>query len=406
VTHLNGETPEQNAARPYYEAEGVTLHHGDCVEVMAALPEASVDAVACDPPYELGFMGKSWDAAGVAFRVETWAEALRVLKAGGHLVAFGGTRTHHRLMVAIEDAGFEVRDTLCWLYGSGFPKSLNIGDGWGTALKPAWEPIVLARKPLAGTVAANVQQFGTGALNIDAGRIGMDDVTINTFDDGAKPFGGGAGHPYTSRQSVGRWPANVALDPEAAALLDAQVGESTSTGGQSSLGAFRDGDVYGAGRNERWKADPGFGDTGGPSRFFYVAKASRAEREFGLWDLPPQQRADSDARNDDAPGSNNPRLRTAARRNDHPTVKPLALMRWLVGLVLPPGGTVLDPFVGSGTTGMAVLDRDGVFIGIDQDAHYLEIARRRIARRHLLAEPEQEADTEHSGQSVMALEAD
>ena len=444
---------------------------GDCVEVMAAMPEASVDAVVCDPPYGLGFMGREWDtfspeyveretsargrqkpikgrhsaregaawsagrydrALGASRRFQGWseswaAEALRVLKPGGHLVAFGGTRTFHRLTCGIEDAGFEIRDEVGdlalhgWIFGSGFPKSRDQGkdtdallartyadhrflhdgfpefEGLGTTLKPSWEPIVLARKPLDGTIARNVLAHGTGALNIDATRIGMSGADRAEAENKNRHADFGSGPRENAVYGVderdrgeggnwspaGRWPANVVLDEQAAALLDAQVGESVSTGGQSSLGAFRNGDVYGAGRDERWQADPGYGDRGGPSRFFYTAKASRSEREAGLDGLEPQQRADG-KRNDGAPGSNNPRLRTSERRNDHPTVKPLDLMQWLVRLVTPPGGTVLDPFLGSGTTGMAALDEGFDFIGIDQEAHYVEMARQRIEHRHLL----------------------
>jgi SAM-dependent methyltransferase len=167
----------------FHEGEQVTLYHGNCIEVMKNLPENSVDSIVTDPPYELGFMGKSWDSSGVAFNVEVWKEALRVLKPGGHLIAFSGSRTYHRMAVAIEDAGFEIRDQIMWLYGSGFPKSMNIGktlsdwQGWGTALKPAHEPMVLARKPLIGTVAANVLEYGTGGLNIDGTRVGTEGGT-------------------------------------------------------------------------------------------------------------------------------------------------------------------------------------------------------------------------------------
>lgn len=403
-----------------------TLHLGDCREVMASMPEASVDAIVCDPPYGLEFMGKGWDhgVPGIPF----WTEALRVLKPGGHLLAFGGTRTHHRLACAIEDAGFEVRDCLMWLYGSGFPKSLDVSkaidrqrddseevyrvtawvreardaagignaeidaafgfngmaghwtsstsqpavptldqvpklldvlgdpevpeeirrllldlngrkgepgeawfrrevlgtravpighafagatyggdssstetndtapateaaqtwDGWGTALKPAWEPIIMARKPLVGTVAANVLEHGTGAINVNGCRIEGD---------------------------AGRWPANVLLDPEAAAMLDEQSGES---------------------------------------RFFYTAKTSSSERHG----------------NDGANGT--------ATKNDHPTVKPVDLMAYLVKLVTPPDGTVLDPFMGSGSTGIAALRLGFEFVGIEREENYLKIAEARV----------------------------
>lgn len=415
----------------------VTLLLGDCIEVMRTLPDASVDAIVTDPPYELGFMGKSWDASGIANSVPLWREALRVLKPGGHLAAFGGTRTYHRMACAVEDAGFEVRDSLAWLYGSGFPKSLNVSkaidraagaerervpatgglhananlnddgwanitaisplqdspiavtdaardwDGWGTALKPAYEPIVLARKPLGGsTVASNVLQHGTGALNIDATRIVGDykwRASDSHPDNGSSFQGGSFGD---GPNAAGRWPANVLLDEEAAAMLDAQTGERRAGGNLTGTEPSRPFDVtYGEmdGRRE-WSS---YGDSGGASRFFYTAKASRSEREAGV-EVEPERRVDSESRDDDAPGSNNPRLRTSARANTHPTVKPVDLMRWLCRLVTPPGGLILDPFLGSGTTAMAALDEGFRCIGIERDERYMAIARDRIEHRHLL----------------------
>ena len=422
---------------PYYERAGVTLYRGDCRDVLASMDECSIDAIVTDPPYGIGFMGKGWDNAGVAYDVKTWAAALRVLKPGGYLVAFGAPRTHHRLTVAIEDAGFEIRDVLMWLFGSGFPKSLDVskaidkaagaereivgsklgqpgysvannakneraaygrfeGDetaitapateaaatwaGWGTALKPAYEPIVLARKPLRGTVAANVGAYGTGGLNIDGCRIGDEPITQHGRGDSlnvamenpnyAEPAG---------RAWSGRWPANVLLDTEAAQVLDLQSGQLTSGSGEPfnrNADKFRNTYSTFEGR----PAEQGFyGDTGGASRFFYTAKTSRSEREFGLDDMEPTRR--SDGRKTE---HNVPNLRTNERRNDHPTVKPVDLMRWLCRLVTPPNGVVLDPFLGSGSTGMAALDEGFRFIGVDLDAHYLDIAKSRITRRHLI----------------------
>jgi DNA modification methylase len=332
------------------------LHHGDCLEVMRTLGDASVDAVVCDPPYGLSFMGKRWDYDVPT--VEVWAECLRVLKPGGHLLAFAGTRTQHRMAVRIEDAGFEIRDMIAWVYGSGFPKSHNLeGDwqGWGTALKPALEPITMARKPLEGTVAANVLQHGTGALNVDGCRVqGEPSPSVERRTHAAPGASTGAtGWDTPARpasyneqrpgEQLGRWPANLIHDGS-----DEVVGlfpESKSTGGQSSLGAFRNGDVYGKGRDERWGDDPGYGDSGSAARFFYTAKASRQDREDG---------------------------------NTHPTVKPTDLMRYLCRLVTPPGGIVLDPFMGSGSTGKAALLEGFGFIGIEREATYHAIAQRRI----------------------------
>jgi DNA modification methylase len=395
------------------------IHHGDLFDVLPTLEADSIDACVTDPPYELGFMGKHWDASGVAYNVETWRQVMRVLKPGGYLLAFGGTRTYHRMACAIEDAGFEIRDSLQWLYGSGFPKSLDVSkamdaaagaerqiirtstsgmspkaggaynfngrdvangvplsesysitvpatdlakqwQGWGTALKPACEPICMARKPLRGTVAANVARYGTGAINVDACRIGDEQTTTKSMTH----HYGGAGSAQKMREQgfrpyrvdnreypetlnpPGRWPANVLLDEDAAAMLDEQTGELTSgdrqAGDYSRLGY------------QGWDRGPMpavAGDSGGASRFYYVAKPSREERDYGLRD----------------------------KRSTHPTVKPVELMRWLVKLVTPIDGIVLDPFTGSGTTGMACRYESRRFVGIEREAEYHQIAEARIA---------------------------
>jgi DNA modification methylase len=555
------------------------IHHGDLFDILPRLPESSIDACVTDPPYGLGFMAKEWDVPGgigafpMRRRVETdavntgasrqggrqrsgadfqkrqmrdaqkfeadaerWAlEVFRVLKPGAHLVSFGGTRMFHRMTAGIEDAGFEVRDCLSWLYGQGFPKSLNLPNGLGTALKPSWEPIILARKPTDGTVAANVEKHGTAALNIDACRIGGEERTydLTMVPGGFETTGGGRNVKSGEKTVTGRWPANVVLDEEAAALLDEQSGELTSgdpcgikAGGQKNcFGVFAGGIPV-----------TGFGDSGGASRFYYVAKPSREERDYGCWDLPSLSSFDTVLRDPSSAGANNPRagagrmamLNTSeivyndplwvnavlarrlqaatdssrpkvigasttqcsdgsawsmcwcgspstdpfhpvvrsiietetssitpsrisnssrrphtngcmaaafgvmaaggnlaayaefqspwarligtsrkkdgrstedvnlatsiaswltsapekpanVRRNGHPTVKPVELMRWLVRLVTPPGGTVLDPFTGSGTTGMACRYELREFIGIEKEADYVQIAERRIA---------------------------
>lgn len=331
--------------------------YGDCRDVMRSLEAESVDAIVSDPPYGLSFMGKEWDH-GVP-GVEFWTEALRVAKPGAHLVAFGGTRTYHRLAVAIEDAGWEVRDCLSWLYGSGFPKSKNLDGerkGWGTALKPAWEPIILARKPLTGTVAANVTQYGTGAINVDGCRIGKDVVATRHTRSNGENRGHWAGNTSTGEVSLhaGRWPANVCLDEDAAALL------------------------------------------GEPSRFFYRAKVSRREREAGLDGMPKASRDEQSAwireckvcgdRFTDGstgkPKCGHDDIGWAApskAANNHPTVKPIALMRWLCRLVTPSGGLILDPFNGSGSTGCAAVLEGFRYLGAELEPEYVEIARRRIA---------------------------
>ena len=388
---------------------------GDCVEQMKTLEANSVDAIVTDPPYGLEFMGKAWDGFGTPLGFQTWSEqwareAYRVLKPGGHLLAFGGTRMYHRLAAGIEDAGFEIRDTLMWLYGSGFPKSLDVSkaidkaaganreivgskigmpgysltdgkgglygggfgangrgegecritapsteaakkwQGWGTALKPAVEPIVLARKPLIGTVAENVLTHGTGALNIDASRIGTDD----RFGGGAKGSSGfAAGYEsegWVAGSALGRWPANILLDEEAAAMLDEQSGDVGGGFGIRGRGGvtYANGNGFANTLNEVGQ-QVGYGDTGGASRFFYVAKASRSERNDGLG------------------------------RNIHPTVKPVDLMCYLIRLVTPKGGTVLDPFMGSGTTAVAAIQEGADWIGCEREPEYVAIILARIA---------------------------
>ncbi len=402
--------------------------HGDCLEVIPTMEADSIDAIITDPPYGLSFMGKAWDhgVPGVPF----WAEALRVAKPGAHLLAFGGTRTFHRLTVAIEDAGWEIRDSLSWLYGSGFPKSLDVSkaidkaagvqpiggrppslgmannpqwnalnrqlimpptvtdaarqwEGWGTALKPAWEPIIMARKPLTGTVAANVQEHGTGAINVDVCRIEASGRPHRVCHGEARPSGiygdGAAGSHAEGVTNEGRWPANVVLDEEAGAMLDAMTGEvgaAAPASGPTRSGYNVSGSLAGY-RNGTDKPASFHNDTGGASRFFYCAKASRSERDAGLDAVEHRQR--DEGRKEGNPGGDNPRNRGVhAVANSHPTVKPIALMRWLCRLVTPPNGLILDPFTGSGSTGCAALAEGFRFIGIEKEPEYAEIARRRL----------------------------
>lgn len=359
------------------------LRHGDCREIIATLDDNSIDAIVTDPPYELGFMGKKWDNTGIAYDVQLWTQCLRVLKPGGHLLAFGGTRTYHRMASAIEDAGFEIRDSIHWIYGSGFPKSHNVSkgidkaagalaheskgfsvagrtdknlpnpqvkgcippapatdaarewEGWGTALKPAHEPIVMARKPLIGTVAANVLQHGTGALNIDGARIGRVAGDVSIAGKRTATFGtqetqsGGDGSGGWKQNDEGRWPANVITDGS----IDTE-----------------------------WV------------RYFYCAKPSRAERDAGLEILPLSARPTMGQGIGGQPDQS-----LANNKNFHPTVKPIALMRYLVRLVTPPGGTVLEPFAGSGTTLAAAILEGFNAIGCELTADYLPIIEGRIA---------------------------
>lgn len=352
---------------------------GDCRESMAALPAESVDAVVCDPPYELGFMGKSWDASGIAYDLEVWRQALRVLKPGGYLLAFGGTRTYHRMTVAIEDAGFSIRDCIGWQYGSGFPKSLNLGGGWGTALKPAWEPIVVARAPFPGTVAGNVLKHGTGAMNIDGCRVGTEGGgTVCTNRDEA---GKCRGHNNAGRSTAGetfhgpdthggRWPANVLLS------CSPDCDDDTHAPGCPCAAL----DAQQEGTSRYFNRLPIEADDLVP--FFYAAKASRSEREAGCDALPARTGAEAVEREEGSAGTQSPRAgagRTAASvRNHHPTVKPAAVMAWCIRLVTPPGGLVLDPFMGSGTTGIAAVREKMRFIGCELSPEYAEIARARI----------------------------
>lgn len=462
---------------PYYPGTRAVVYNEDCLRMMRFFADNSVDAIVTDPPYGLGFMGKAWDDLPPG---EEWArECLRVLKPGGHLVAFGGSRTWHRLAVAVEDAGFEIRDSIAWLYGSGFPKSMDVSkaidaqgargseavallktelrrvfdasgmtlaelnercgfeasgylrtsstwaslfptpgrwtrmreviggadqlgdrfraaerkvvgkaawdnsanhfvpgedhkprvhlditapateaaqqwEGWGTALKPAFEPIVVGRKPLSGTVAANVQEHGTGALNIDACRVNTHSVgpgtTPRSSVNGQRSSMAGAMDRVEYDATKGRWPTNVVLDESQAAELDAQTGITTSgtqtkPTGKSGIWSTQQGQA---------PAGPQYGDTGGASRFFpvfrYQAKASAKERP----------------RDPEGKG--------------HPTVKPLELMRWLVRLVTPTSGVVLDPFAGSGTTVEAALLEGFHCVAIEREADYLPLIFQRLAR--------------------------
>jgi len=319
---------------------------GDCRDSMRAMDAESIDAIVSDPPYGLSFMGKGWDH-GVPGQ-DFWIEALRVAKPGAHLLAFGGTRTFHRLVVAIEDAGWEIRDCLMWVYGSGFPKSLNIGGGWGTALKPAYEPIIMARKPFTSTVAANVLRHGTGAINVDGCRVGTDSTIVQRREASAALGYHGHGSmpsrtgPSRTGSESGRWPANFLHDG----------------------------------------SDEVTGLMGDAARFFYCAKASKADRDEGCDGLNVKKRTDG-RESEHHTGH----LRTTERSNHHPTVKPTDLMRYLCRLVTPLGGTVLDPFMGSGSTGKAATLEGFGFVGCELQPDYLVIAEARIQHAEGEVEP-------------------
>lgn len=471
----------------------VTVRHGDALHVLTELPDASVDSVVTDPPYEIGFMAKSWDNAGIAFDPDLWRQALRVLKPGGHLLAFGATRTYHRMAVAIEDAGFEIRDSIHWIYGTGFPKSLDVAkaidkaagaerevvgphpyahlnkyrtqvntygqatrnvdltapatddartwDGWGTALKPSHEPIVLARKPLEGTVAANVLAHGTGALNIDGARVGTAGGTRGTVFPHAptvNAFGPNLnGNKKPEPTGKGRWPTNLVFTHDAACTptgtrtvasnkpvtwkRTADEADLTPTSwqlGPAGAGDVRTayGDPDGTETVDAFDCVPGcpvaavddqsgLGEKGGASRFFnradytvddqpflYVPKPARKERNAGLDGMPERVKPFTDANDytDDGyrEGSVKDRFTTRPAANNHPTVKPVALMRHLVRLVTPPGGTVLDPFAGSGTTLVAAVLEGVNVIGVELTEEYLPIIAGRVSWAR-----EQHADT-------------
>jgi site-specific DNA-methyltransferase (adenine-specific) len=402
----------------------VQVLHGDCRSELELLPDNSVDSIVTDPPYELGFMGKSWDASGIAYDQRVWVQCLRVLKPGGHMLAFSGSRTYHRMACAIEDAGFQIRDQIMWVYGSGFPKSLNISkamdkaagaerengklkwkggtqlgvinddswkpkdvyesqpttddakewDGWGTALKPAHEPIVLARKPLDGTVANNVLTHGTGGINIDGCRVG----------EGAKkwvtPRGGiwSTDSESTSElvdNPLGRFPANFIHDGSDEVLeLFPETNKPSGIASGATRGKLGTQGRFGSATGENMGESKFYGDIGSAARFFYCAKASKKDRNEGL-DGFAEKRPDERT----ATGMGTFQEKGVAKQaNHHPTVKPTELMRYLCRLITPPNGTVLDPFTGSGSTGKAAVLEGFNFIGIEQSAEYVEIAKARI----------------------------
>lgn len=363
-----------------------TLIHGDCTQRLTELPADSVDSVVTDPPYELGFMGKQWDATGVSNNPETWAEVLRVLKPGGHLLAFGGTRTYHRMVCAIEDAGFEIRDSVHWIYGTGLPKSLNVAkainkadghatnstqwEGWGTTTKPGHEPITLARKPLEGTVARNVLTYGTGALNIDGCRVATGQSEIANTTHGRWPTNLVFTHNHDCVTTENNTATGTGTQPHCSpncpvADLDTQGGILKSGKGAVLSGSGRDGPkqrrVFGAESRPPGTECVTYGDTGTASRYFPTSR----------WD--PQ--IDIQFRYTAKPSHSERHL--AGVENAHPTVKPVALMRWLVRLVTPPGGVVLDPFAGSGTTMIAALIEGFDTIGVELTDEYIQLINAR-----------------------------
>ncbi len=392
-------TADAPAIAPCAIVGDASLYQADCRDVLRSLPDNSIDSIVTDPPYALvsivkrfgksgsapakgneayqrasaGFMGKSWDTGEVAFSEEFWRECLRVLKPGGHVVAFSGTRTYHRMTVAIEDAGFEIRDQLGWLYGSGFPKSHNQKDdweGWGTALKPAWEPIALARKPLDGTVAANLAKWGVGAINVDGCRVGTEGARNNGGQAGSNGIYGEIGATTPVDYGKGRWPANIVHDGSDEILA---AFPNTKSGKPSGVKAGNNNNVYG--QFAGGVPVTGFGDEGSAARFFYCAKASRKDRDEGLEGVDKATTSDGRA----IAADNAYQRGKTLRANTHPTVKPTDLMRWLCRLITPPGGVILDPFMGSGSTGKAALLEGFRFIGCEREDDYMPIAQARVA---------------------------
>lgn len=411
--------------------------NGNSLDVLLTLEENSVDAIITDPPYELGFMGKSWDASGIAYNVELWKRALRVLKPGGYLLAFGGSRTFHRIACAVEDAGFEIRDCIMWLYGSGFPKSHNVGlsvdkklgcsdrghriavanryhpdgtlepngeslpkyegrteegkkwQGYGTALKPAYEPIIVARKPFKGSVADNVLKYGVGGINIDECRIDYKGEKPNIGGRAKHTRGEGYGFKALGDDCIanetGRWPANVIHDGSEEAI----GGMPETSGSQGQGFKAEDYEEHETATNFTRGDFVPYNDKGSASRYFYCAKASSKDRDEGLDAFESKQMYSKESGNQFGYGNTaddnfGDRVANVMRKNIHPTVKPVELMQYLIRLVAPKGATILDIFNGSGSTGKAVAfenrerNMDYKYIGIELDPEYCKISEARI----------------------------
>ena len=421
----------------YYKDENLRIINGDCLEVLKELTDNSIDAVVCDPPYELGFMCKKWDASGIAYNVDLWQECLRVLKPGGHLLAFGGTRTYHRMAVAIEDAGFEIRDMMEWIYNSGFPKSLNIGkavdklqgneredlgeapkrggrtgknpyqseddnfngaknndritkgnsewEGFGTALKPAHEPIVMARKPLSEkTIVENVLKHGTGALDIDGCRIPIEQGANMKEWKTERKTDGGSGWGFRGENSPepntqGRFPANVIVTDDA--LNDGAVTKSVPHNHNHKNDTM----IYGGGKGLGIREGMSqFADSGSKSRYFDIdvwaekhgliqtAKAGKSERNKNIKGVEAKYTARDNGFSDKISDTK------TARTNNHPTVKPVKVLAYLIRLISKENDVVLDMFMGSGSTGVAAVKLNRKFIGIELEQEYCKIAKSRI----------------------------
>ena len=407
------------------------LYQGNMLDMLEVIEPNTIDSIVTDPPYELNFMGKGWDNAGVSFNADTWKKCFEVLKPGGYLLAFGGSRTYHRIACAIEDAGFEIRDTIMWLYGSGFPKSMNIGlaidkkngveikssyipndknnvygnnfgggktdnnliaqnewQGWGTCLKPSFEPIIVARKPFKGSLVDNVIENGVGGINIDECRVGNEIIYSLTKDLSAthgNNWGAGTPTPLTGEKVAheGRFPANTILTYDETDFDEVCGGFPYTKGGTRHNTAIRKSDKnsgYGFDINTRNE----FNDSGSASRYFYCAKASKKDRDEGLDNFEEKQKYYCDGRSNSLEIFGSTDGGRKPLKNIHPTVKPTELMQYLVRLVTPDNGIVLDPFNGSGSTGKAVMyenkerNKGYKYIGIELTEEYLPIAQARI----------------------------
>jgi site-specific DNA-methyltransferase (adenine-specific) len=363
--------------------------HGDCLDKMREMEDNSIDFIVCDPPYGLSFMGKKWDETTPDIKI--WKEALRICKPGSMLAAFGGSRTHHHLMTSLEWAGWEIRDVIMWLYGSGFPKSHNFGkkpggiwEPYGTALKPAYEPIILCQKPLDGTFAQNADKWVVAGINIDESRIKTNEYITNhsrsTQSCISKGIYGDSCKQKTHQtegQKLGRWPANLILDESAVEQLDEMTGISKS--GKNGWNPTEKDSGMWAGKKRI--PYPGYNDSGGASRFFYCAKASSSERNRGLEGMPLKQTMGGGGLNntdDDVCGKYG--SIKSKQYNSHPTVKPISLMKYILKLLAPPGDPIcLDPFAGSGTTLLAAKELGIRAIGIELEKEYCEIAEKRLS---------------------------
>ena len=362
---------------------------GDCLIKLKDIEDNSIDSVVTDSPYGISFMGKKWDYDVPS--VDIWKECFRVLKPGGHLLSFSSARTYHRMAINVEDAGFEIRDQIMWVYGSGFPKSHNLKDewdGWGSSLKPSHEPIVMARKPLSEkTISSNVKQHGTGAINIDACRVGDEEITVNKLEEWTG-FGQLKNPDYISEKHKGRWPANFIHDGSQEVIDNfPNTGSSTPSEKNKNGGEFPEDNTIKLGLKEIRRT--GFQDSGSAARYFYCAKANKQDRNEGCEELEEKSIGDKGnglGRKCETCGASilnpcNCEVRSfinPSTKNNHPTVKPTDLMRYLCRLITPKNGTVLDPFMGSGSTGKAAILEGYNFIGIELSEEYLDIARNRI----------------------------